>query len=313
MNLRRIVTAALFAPIACVGASQIKSWPAMAPAPLVANASAASTLAAARAGDRVVAVGDHGVILLSDDGAHFRQAKSVPVRSMLTTVQFVDAHRGFAGGHDGVVLATQDAGENWTLLRSTPGVEQPVLSLHFDSPDHGIAVGLYGWAIETSDAGRTWSERKIADEGDDRHLFHVFISAKGTWLIAGEQGSIFRSNDGGKSWQAIKTDDEGSLWHGASLADGSLLVCGMRGHIYRSDDDGLSWKPVESGTMQSLTGIAQLKDGSVLIVGMSGTILRSKDSGLTFSSTQREQGEPLTDVLANGDQPLLFSMLGPVP
>jgi len=57
-------------------------------------------LAASRAGTRIVAAGDHGVVLLSDDeGASFHQAHTVPVRSTLTALAFVDANNGWAVGH----------------------------------------------------------------------------------------------------------------------------------------------------------------------------------------------------------------------
>lgn len=290
-------------------------WPSIEPAQRVANASGAALLAAARAGNRVVAVGDHGVVLLSEDGITFRQAKAVPVRSMLTSVQFMNTQQGYAAGHDGVVLGTQDGGETWTLLRANPGVEQPILSLYFDSPEHGIAVGLYGWAIETRDAGRTWTELHVGTGEDaDRHLYHVFASGRGTLLIAGEAGTVFRSTDRGRSWQALTTGNKGSLWYGRSLLDGTLLLCGMRGHLYRSSDDGQTWQAVQSNTSQSLTGITQLVDGSVMVVGLAGTVLSSTDNGRHFTLTQRAGREPLTAVLDNGSRPpVLVSMTGPVP
>lgn len=299
---------------AAAEAEAVKHWPAIAPAQPVANVAGAPLLAAARAGKRVVAVGDHGLVLLSEDGKAFRQAKAVPVRSMLTTVQFLDARRGYAAGHDGVVLGTVDGGETWTLLRSTPGAEQPILSLYFDSPEHGIAVGLYGWAIETSDAGRTWTERPIGSGEDaDRHLMHVFASPRGTLFIAAEAGAIFRSADRGQSWQALSTGNKGSLWYGTALRDGTLLLCGMRGHLYRSGDDGQTWQAVQSHTVQSLTGIAQLQDGSVMVVGMAGTVLNSSSDAKEFRLGTRPGQEPLTAVLDGGARPpVLFSMAGPV-
>jgi len=291
-----------------------KRWPTIAPAQHVANAVRAPLLAAARAGNRIVAVGDHGVVLLSGDGKRFVQAKQVPVRSLLTSVQFLDDRHGYAAGHDGVVLGTEDGGQTWTLLRATPGAEQPILSFHFDSLEHGIAVGLYGWAIETRDGGRTWTERRIGTGDDaDRHLFHVFASSRGTLLIAGEAGTLYRSADGGRTWATIALTNKGSLWYGTALADGTLLVCGMRGHLYRSSDDGNTWREVPSGTTQSLTGIAQMQDGSVVVAGMSGTVLRSTDAGTTFTPAQRPEREPLTAILAAGARPpVLLSMMGPV-
>lgn len=319
MSLHRFFSLALIVlGIPCAAAAETPlatQWPAIQRAQLVAQAAGAPLLAAARAGNRVVAVGDHGVVLLSEDGVTFRQAKAVPVRSMLTSVQFMNAQQGYAAGHDGVVLGTQDGGETWTLLRATPGVEQPILSIYFDSLEHGIAVGLYGWAIETGDGGHTWSPLQVgAGEESDRHLFHVFASGRGTLLIAGEGGTIFRSTDRGKRWQTLTTGNKGSLWYGRSLLDGTLLLCGMRGHLYRSSDDGQTWQPVQSHTSQSLTGIAQLVDGDVIIVGLAGTVLRSSDSGKNFMLTERPGKEPLTAVIANASRPpVLVSMTGPVP
>lgn len=306
--------ACLSLPAAAAGTTSAAHWPTMEPARQVSNAAAAPLLATARAGKRVVAVGDHGVILLSDDGVSFRQAKAVPVRTLLTTVQFVDANHGYAAGHDGVVLATQDGGETWALLRATPGVEQPILAMHFDSLEHGIAVGLYGWAIETHDAGRTWTDLTIeSGESADRHLLHMFATASGSLFVVGEGGTIYRSADRGKSWEGTTTGGKGSLWHGLALSDGTLLVCGMRGHLYRSGDDGKTWQAVDAQTTQSLTGIAELADGSVAVVGMGGTVLASKDHGKSFTRTERAEQESLTAVLADGARPLLVSMTGPLP
>jgi len=291
-----------------------KPWPTLQAARRVSNAATAPILASARAGKRLVAVGDQGVILLSDDGSKFRQAKAVPVRSLLTAVQFVDESHGYAAGHDGVVLGTQDAGETWTLLRAEPGKEQPVLSIYFETPQHGIAVGPYGWAIETRDAGKTWSDLRIqAGEDADRHLLHLFASGSGALFITGEGGAIFRSTDKGQSWQDVSTGKRGSLWYGAALSDGTLVVCGMRGHLYRSNDDGKTWQSVASNTTQSLTGIAQLASGKVVVVGMGGTVLESQDSGKSFKATVRPEQEALTAVIADGAKSVLLSMTGPLP
>src|SRR3569833_709988 len=84
------------------------------PAAIVANAAQAPLLSIARAGRRIVAVGDHGVVLLSDDeGAHFRQAHAVPSQALLTSVCFLDDKQGWAAGHDGNKQQTDERGENW--------------------------------------------------------------------------------------------------------------------------------------------------------------------------------------------------------
>lgn len=63
-----------------------------------------------RAGARLVAVGQRGHILVSDDsGATWSQAK-VPVSSDLTAVFFANDKMGWAVGHDGVILNSVDGG-----------------------------------------------------------------------------------------------------------------------------------------------------------------------------------------------------------
>ena len=81
----------------------------------------------ARAGERLVAVGERGHVLLSDDaGRSWRQARTVPSRTMLTAVAFVDASHGWAVGHDEIILCTADGGETWR----TAGLQgEPVLTL----------------------------------------------------------------------------------------------------------------------------------------------------------------------------------------
>lgn len=67
----------------------------------------------ARAGDRLVAVGQRGHILYSDDvGKHWQQA-AVPVSADLNAVSFPSATQGWAVGGDGVVLHSNDAGATW--------------------------------------------------------------------------------------------------------------------------------------------------------------------------------------------------------
>src|SRR5688500_4980503 len=115
------------------------------------------------AGSRLVAVGERGQVLLSDDqGATWRQAKSVPTRTMLTAVFFTDASYGWAVGHDETILNTVDGGETWIRSHFAPEAQQPLLDLWFANRVSGIAVGAYGAYLTTNDGGRSWQVSKFA-------------------------------------------------------------------------------------------------------------------------------------------------------
>jgi photosystem II stability/assembly factor-like uncharacterized protein len=147
-------------------------------------------LGAAHAGSRIVAVGERGIILLSDDNGKRWQQADVPVSVTLTAVRFADARNGVAVGHAGVVLTTSDGGAHWQRVldghswppspckpprlppartphpaqalprRRTPRRRwrgQAAAGRLPAAANRILAVGAYGLAFASEDGGRTWS------------------------------------------------------------------------------------------------------------------------------------------------------------
>jgi photosystem II stability/assembly factor-like uncharacterized protein len=272
------------------------------PAEITTAATNAMMLSSTRAGKRIVAVGDHGIVLLSDtDGADFRQAKSVPVRSTLTAVCFVDEKTGWAVGQWGVVLRTDDAGETWTVQRSDTTTDRPLFSVYFKDRNRGWAIGLWSLVLETKDGGKTWNTVQIPPppgrKRADRNLEKIFANRMGTLFIAAEQGLVLWSYDGEK-WNYVNTGYKGSFWTGISLNNGTLLVGGLRGTIYRSNDDGRSWKESKTTLTSSITDFAEA-GGKVFAVGLDGVTLESDNGGVSFQGTQRPNRTPFTTLCVN--------------
>lgn len=285
--------------------------------PAVATTAAAKAmmLGSTRAGKRIVAVGDHGIVLLSDDdGKSFRQAKSVPVRSTLSEVCFADDKSGWAVGQWGVILATVDGGETWQLQRSDTSIDQPLFSVYFKDKNRGWAVGLWSLLLDTRDGGKTWNTSKLPPPPGggktDRNLLHIFADKSGTLFIAAEQGMVIRSADDGATWNYFATAFKGSFWTGIALHDGTLLVGGLRGKIYRSTDDGKSWHEVDSGTQSSLTTFCE-SGAKVYAAGLDGVYLESETDGASFVAKQREDRTPFTSIVtASSGQVVVFSQNG---
>lgn len=279
-------------------------------APVLNDPSKASVFAATIAGRRIVAVGDYGVIVYSDDGKTYRQAQ-VPTRAPLTTVFFVDDQQGWAAGHDGSILTSRDGGATWSIQREAKGRDEVLMSIWFENALHGLVVGQFGLALETGDGGKTWAKRTLAEgEAGERHFFQLVPAGGGLLFVAAEAGTILRSEDTGAHWQTIQTHNKGSFWTGAALSDGSLLMAGMRGHVYRSEDHGRTWTETPSGTQQSLTGLVQHADGSVRIVGLAGTILSSRDGGRTFAAGTRADRATQTAIAAGPGGDAVFTTSG---
>jgi photosystem II stability/assembly factor-like uncharacterized protein len=298
------------------GAGDAADSPKIQPAEATPAATRAMILSSARAGKRIVAVGNHGIVLLSDtDGDDFRQAKSVPVRSTLTAVFFIDEKTGWAVGQWGVVLRSDDAGENWALQRYDTSVDQPLFSVWFRDRDRGYAVGLWALLIATVDGGKTWTQVTLPPppgrKKADRNLLKIFANRMGTLFVAAEQGMVLKSYDG-ENWTYSNTGYKGSFWSGIVLNNGTILVGGLRGTIYRSTDDGRSWREAKSGFKSSVTDFAEA-GGKVYAAALDGVFLESDDHGATFQGSQREDRLPFTAISVNNVGKLVkFSKQGVV-
>lgn len=251
------------------------------PAIMAPLASRSLLLDVAGSGDRLVAVGERGHILLStDQGASWRQVP-VPTQALLTAVTLGNGGSAWAVGHDSVILRSTDGGETWEVVYRDPEANQPLFDVFFLDDQRGFAVGAYGVFLESGDGGATWEPRIIFD--GDNHLHHVARFPSGALLIVGERGLILRSDDQGANWRELPSPYHGSLFGSLPVDDRVLLVFGLRGHAFRSADGGTTWQEVVTHTTAMLTDACSFADGRILISGLGGVLLGSGDQGRGFA------------------------------
>jgi photosystem II stability/assembly factor-like uncharacterized protein len=257
-------------------------------------------------GKRLVAVGDRGHVLFSDDnGANWVQAK-VPTTQMLTAVYFIDDTHGWAVGHDAQILATTDAGATWVKQYEDLELESPLLDIWFKDRSLGYAVGAYGVLLETTDGGANWEDVSDRMDNEDAYHLNAIVEVKNSGLFAvGEQGMMFRSPDWGQTWETLDSPYEGSLFGALGTNEaGALLVYGLRGHLFRSTDFGSTWQAISLNTANNgplefgLADGNRLADGSIVIIGHGGTVLKSTDNGQNFTVTNRADRLSLAGVAA---------------
>jgi photosystem II stability/assembly factor-like uncharacterized protein len=292
-------------------------------------------LAIARAGTRIVAAGPRGHIVWSDDdGAHWTQA-AVPVSSDLVALSFPSARRGWAVGHGGVVLRSDDGGSTWQRqlggrdanelalhhfesrasadaraaaqlqrekAQGADGSTPSFLDVHFSSETHGFVVGTFNRIFRTEDGGRTWTPWMDRTENpQDLHFYAVRGSARGPFL-AGEQGMVWRLDAQGRGFEAVATPYKGTLFGLVATDAGTLLAYGMRGRLFRSDDEGRRWQTVASVGTAGITAGTALPGGAIVLVDQAGGIALSRDGGLRFQTVPAVQPMPYFGVAALGAQ-----------
>ena len=301
--------------------------------------------ATARAGNRLVSVGVRGLIVLSDDeGKTWRQAAS-PVSSDLVAVRFISASRGWASGHDGVILATEDGGERWVKqldgrmaaallgahfdklaaagdanaarLRKEVarnyenGPEMPMLDLWFENEQVGWASGPFGTLLGTRDGGKTWVS--WIEKVDNPKMLHynAVRGVGGDLYLASEQGILFKLDRARKRFMPLSTGYQGSFFGVIGTRD-YVIAYGLRGTAYRSRNGGSSWERLTTGVHGGLTGATVLEDGQLLFVSQDGRLIVSRDQGDSFERVPVTRPGLFTDVTRAGAGRILITGLGGV-
>ena len=256
-------------------------------------------------GERLLAVGERGHLLVSSDaGASWTQAK-VPTRALLTGIYMHDARLAWAVGHDAVVLRTRDGGVTWERVHHAPENERPLLDVWFKDAERGLATSAYGELLATRDGGDSWEPRAIRD-GDDFHLNQLAAAADGTLYIAGEAGHLYRSDDGGETWVPLPSPYEGSFFGLLPLADGPVLAFGLRGRLFSSADRGKTWTRIETATEATLLCGLQVGLGRFVVAGMEGTLVWGEGVSGPARTEQRPDRHAIVAMAPAGRELLLF-------
>jgi len=265
---------------------------------------------------KLVAVGEHGHIVLSTDAEQWQQAL-VPVQTTLTSVFFFNEHLGWAVGHDATILHSSDGGLSWQLQQYKPELEKPLLDIVFITPLSGVAIGAYGLLFRTNDGGKTWrnefhdelllpddaeylAELKLEDEEaylDEAssilpHFNRLIVDGRTIYMV-GEIGLIAKSNNFGEKWQVFDEIYQGSFYDLERTQQGNLLVVGLRGNVFRSLMNGTPWQAINTDTTALINDIVLADNNRIFLLANNGTLLESVDDGLSYRAHIQKDGKSL--------------------
>lgn len=296
------------------------------PATITRLAASGLFTAVTTAGARLVAVGERGRIMLSDDsGVSWRQVAS-PTSVTLTCVVFATPQSGWALGQMGVVLHTADGGLSWArqldgmqanqlslaeakadaarlgnnnataadlqnaqaLIQGGPSV--PFLTLLPLTPTHLLLAGGFGLALESQDGGASWVS--VADSMANPNGLHIYglLRDQDEVFAVGEQGLVLEGKDT-MPGKAVTTPFPGTFFGAVVTPAKNLILYGLQGTVLRSTDTAVTWQQSASGVADAIDAAMVLRNGDILLGDVAGALLLSHDDGKTF--TLSPAGEPV--------------------
>ena len=300
------------------------------------KASGSAMLAVTHAGTRLIAVGERGIILVSDDAGKSWRQVATPVQVSLVAVQFITPQSGWAVGHMGVILHSADGGTSWQkqfdgvqaaaamlATAQTPaqisaaqqmvddGPDKPFLNVLFQNPSAGFVIGAYNMVFHTTDAGKTWQPwQDHVPNAKSFHLYGISAStARPIMYLAGEQGILFHSDDNGMTFTPMDSPYKGSYFGVLTTKTGEIIVYGLRGTAFWSGDTGGHWNQVHTHSELAIAAGLELNDGTLALLTQGGELLLSRDKGRTFERQPGAEGFPSAAMTQIDDTTLLIAGL----
>lgn len=265
------------------------------PAPTMGEPGARQLLDLERAGERLVAVGASGLVVLSDDGGDSWRQVEVPVSATLTAVHFPSAQRGWAVGHAGVIIASEDGGETWALQfdgrrandallvwarQQREGLEEKLSDAEEAGAD---AAEIDDLAYLLEEAVYLEEDAQLAvDTGPADPFLGVYFLDEQRGMAVGAYGMAYRTENGGQDWRihiaGIDNLDRFHLYALAQDAGGALYLSGEAGLLYRSTDEGLTFDRFFDVYDGSLFGLLPFGEG-MLVYGLRGNLFATDATG----------------------------------
>lgn len=198
------------------------------------------------------------------------------------TVSSTDPNIWYVAAGSGGLWKTDNRGISWESVFD----EQPSYSIGAVTTDpqneqvvwvgtgenvSGRHVGWGDGVYRSMDGGKTWQKMGLDESEhigkiliDPRNSHNVFVAAEGPlWSSGGDRG-LYKSEDGGTTWQRVLSIDENTgitdvefdpsnpnVMYAAAYQrrrhTWSLLAGGPQSGIYKSTDNGTTWRRVETG------------------------------------------------------------------
>lgn len=179
---------------------------------------------------------DLSSIALTEDMGENWVETSGPDRNIIQDMFFLTKTTGFATGLKGMLLRTFNGGADWEDISFGT---RSNFSIH-GLDENDLWMGTNQRVLHSVDTGRTWTESLVLIGGN---INDVLAISSNRILAASSSGVIYRSNDGGVTWDTVYNAGS-QLKSLARIDDQRYMATGFNDVIVRSNNQGETWSPL---------------------------------------------------------------------
>lgn len=253
------------------------------------------------------AVGHDGIVLHSSDGGAtwIKQLDGRAAAQVMVRYYTENPPKNLPRGSE----ATARLMENVKRFVQE-GPDKPFLDVWFENETSGFIVGCFNLIFRTTDGGKNWEpwydrtenprslhlyairpvgrdlfivgEQGLVQKLDERAgqfremktpyqgTFFGITGKSGSVIVFGLRGNVFRSHDGGASWQKIETGIPVVLMGATVTEDGQIVIVSQAGHILMSTDGGLRFNLAKLESHFPATAVVALDRNTIVLAGFGG-------------------------------------------
>ncbi len=223
----------------------------------------------------------------TEDGCSTWHQGTTPPNSYFTEVNIVSDDKAFLSGGQGTLLKSTDGGSTWFSINSntTGNLERIV----FKDLLNGLIIANSGQSIITMDGGDNWNPINYIFGWLNDGAFY----GNNSIALAGSDGKIYISKDGGQTWVENIVASSGTYVSSISFKDSlNGIAVGETGLLLCTTDGGDSWNQQFSPTLTDFSDIEYSENNCGIIIGKDGVILGTK-KGIQIVGVEGEQTNPL--------------------
>jgi photosystem II stability/assembly factor-like uncharacterized protein len=200
----------------------------------------------------IAAAGGDGAVLKSIDGGNSWQCKPVENKYQINQIKFLDELNGFISAYEyeyifgtneqyyGIILKTNDGGNNWTLKYRSSTL---IGNIFFLNESVGWALADSGRVFKTIDGGNNWDEKYCGYQSTLRDIY--FLDELNGWMISSSgDGGVFKTTDGGESWIVFNPLSNSNFYSMSFISNTTGWVCSSG--MFKTTNGGQSWSQLDS-------------------------------------------------------------------